>query len=70
MPQKQPIIKELIISAGIEPISADYPAKIIAHGTMYMIRVPMDVIDYFDLQPGDTLQVRLVSVRRIKKEGA
>jgi len=67
MPRKQPILKDLKIWVAIEPISAIYPARIITHGTMYMVRVPVDVFEYFSLQPGDTLNVQLLSVKRLRE---
>ena len=56
------------ISISIEPISADYPAKIITHGTMYMVRIPMNVVDFYALQAGDTVKVRLLAVKRIREQ--
>jgi len=68
MPRKKPLIRDLNISVGLEKITADFPTKIFAHGDLYVVRIPMDQIKFYDLQSGDTLKVRILGVKRLRTE--
>lgn len=53
----------------IEEISAEFPASISTRGDSYYLRLDPRVVRFWKLKSGDFLDIRLIKVRRLKKEG-
>ena len=53
------------LKIGVLKISTEFPAQITARGSSFYLRLPKDIVDYYELQSGDWLKVKATEVKRI-----
>ncbi len=52
----------------VQKMRATFPAELSVRGNSYYLKVPPNVVHHYQLLAGDSVEVRLLEVRRINPE--
>ncbi len=73
---KQPLQRAMIdvlhkiehIKIRVGRISSEWPAQLTTRGSSYYLKVPREVVNYYELTSGDWLKVHVTELKRLITE--